>query len=76
MNDARRKEIEMLQGILSGIMTEIVRIWDEEQEEFYKLPRSVQLSAEGRKMEESIEDLNTVSVDLDEAILFLGSAIK
>lgn len=76
MNDARRKEIEMLQGILSGIMTEIVRIWDEEQEEFYKLPRSVQLSKEGLKMEESIEDLNTVSVDLDEAILFLGSAIK
>lgn len=72
MNNARRKQIDKLierlytlQEELQDLSAQACFIADDERDAFDNLPESIQESERGEKMEESIDNLEDASNELD-----------
>lgn len=68
MNQARRKEIARVQGVLAQLLTEVENLQSDEQEAFDNLPESLQYGERGEKMEDAIDDLQSTIDAIEEAI--------
>lgn len=72
MNKQQRKELQGYVESLDEIKCAIEEMMDEEQDKFDNMPEGLQESERGEAMQEAIENLESASSSLEEAIDYLN----
>ena len=76
MNKAQRNQIEKWIDSITEIKEGVESMIEEENEKYENMPENLQDSERGEKMYEGIENLESVSSSLEEAIDSLESAAE
>lgn len=76
MNKDVRKEIQELIEQLDAIKTRVEELRDDEDNKYSNLPDSLQNSEKGEKMQEAIDNLDSASGSIEEAMDFLQEAMN
>lgn len=76
MNKDVRKEIQDLIEQLDAIKTRVEELRDDEDDKYSNLPDSLQSSEKGEKMQEAIDNLDSASGSIEEAMDFLQEAMN
>lgn len=71
MNKQQRKELQGYADSLEEIKSNIETMMEEEQDKLDNMPESLQESERGEAMQEAIENLESASSSLEEAIGYL-----
>ena len=76
MNKDVREEIQELIEQLDAIKTRVEELRDDEDNKYSNLPDSLQGSEKGEKMQEAIDNLDSASGSIEEAMDFLQEAMN
>ena len=76
MNAKTRKEIEKLTESLDEIKCAIEEMRDDEECKFDNMPEGLQESERGEAMQEAIDNLESASSSLEEAIDYLNEILE
>lgn len=74
MNKARRSRIAEIQDKLSNIISDLEEIHDEEENAYYNLPDSIQMSDKGDAMSEAFDNIEEAISMLEDASSYLDDA--
>ncbi|WP_420581977.1 hypothetical protein [Reichenbachiella sp.] len=66
MNNARRKELTKILKCTEALRSSLESVSIDEQEAFDNLPESIQYSERGEKMEESIDEMDSICSELED----------
>lgn len=75
MNAKQRKELQGYVDSLEEIKSNIETMMEEEQEKLDNMPEGLQESERGEAMQEAIDNLESASVSLEEAIDYINEII-
>ena len=76
MNKQQRKELQGYADSLDEIRSNIETMMEEEQDKLYNMPESLQESERGEAMQEAIENLESASSSIEEAIDYLNEILE
>lgn len=76
MNDKNRKQIQKWIDNLEEIKTGIENMVFEETDKYDNMPESLQESERGESIQEAIENLDSSTMSIDDAIEYLQEAKK
>ncbi len=76
MNQARKQKVWEIEVALTGLMPKVKEIYDAEQDSFDELPIAIQESEAGKKNEERIQDLEDLTLQIQESMALAGKIIN